>query len=58
MSDGGIKDICLVKGKLIYEVIYKKGYYLDWFVVSIFVNMYVKCGSIVDVWNVFNMLFE
>lgn len=55
-------DGCFVKveflgrGKRLYDDVKKYGYYMDMYVLNILVSLYGKCGSIMDVWDVFNLL--
>lgn len=37
------------KGKVVYVVVWRKGFLLDVFVSNILVSMYGKCGNIEDV---------
>lgn len=45
-------------GKEVYVWVIKVGFLFDIVVGNVFVNMYIKCGSIKDVYGVFNEMVE
>lgn len=53
-----VEVIFLNYGKVVYGYVWRKGLDLDVFVGCIFVSMYCKCGSVVDVYSVFSFLLE
>lgn len=50
--------INLEKGKQIHSFILKIGFELDVFVRSAFIDMYAKCGSLDNAYDVFNKMFK
>lgn len=44
-------------GRYIYCEVNKVGFGFDVYVVIILVNMYNSCGSMLEVWYVFNLLY-
>lgn len=52
-----IKLSCFVRGKVLYMSVWVKGFHFYVFVGSVFIMMYVKCGSVEDVCDVFDRLF-
>lgn len=51
-----LKVKSLSMGKVLHADACRKGYDLDVFVANTLINMYARCGSLADAWNVFRRL--